>query len=343
MKKPWRDLLAPLALTLLMAPAFAAQEGGLHSFDLPGEAGRFHYYASSGSAPTVTSALVILHGHPRDARRSFDAALQAAGSAGRLPGTLIVAPLYQVPNERAGRCQSPGEPTAVPGDAVWSCSGWIAGEPSLGAHPVSAFSALDALLVELHRQWPDLRNITLVGFSAGAQMLQHSIGFAAEPPAGITLRYVIADPGSWLYFDPVRPTISATSDAYDFSIPPASAGCPGYNQWKYGTESLPAWLPRSAAQARARYAAAQVDYLEGELDGSAAKGAFYPILDKSCAAMLQGPFRLQRGVAYAAYEKALIKPVQPRRLVVVPGCGHDVRCVLNSEAAGAVLWQSPSP
>lgn len=316
---------------VLLTVAHVAGAADLRRFDLPDEAGALHYYASRPVGErSVQAALVVLHGHPRDASRSFAAGLQAARMAGRLADTLVVAPLYQV--EDARHCSSPGEPSAQPGDARWTCGSWLAGEPSLGAHPISAFAALDALVIELVRQYPGLRNVTLAGFSAGAQMLQHSVAFAAEPPVGVGLRYVIADPGSWLYFDPVRPVAQGSGFVMEL---PAQA-CAGYNAWKYGTDALPAWLPADTGQARARYAAARVDYLEGGLDNSAGQGAFYPVLDKSCAAMLQGPFRLQRGLGFLAYERAVLK-VQ-RRMLVVPGCGHRVECVLPSAEGRSLLF-----
>ena len=332
-------------------------------FALPGGAGRLHYYASRGDAGTPqagtapTAALVVMHGHPRDANRSFDAGLRAARAAGRLADTLVVAPLFQVGDADAARCRTRGVPAAASGDALWTCGGWLAGAPSLGAQPIGAFAALDALVAELHRRCPSLRTVTLAGFSAGAQMLQHGLGFAADPPAALRLRYVIADPGSWLYFDPVRP--QPQRDGQDLAweacgrgaeFPggcgfalraPDAAACPAYDRWKYGTANLPAGLRRSAAEARVRYAAADIHYLEGALDSSSDKGTFYPILDKSCAAMLQGPYRLQRGMAYAAYDRALLAPAQARQVTVVPGCAHDVGCVLPSEAARAALFPAP--
>jgi len=322
---------AACLLLMLLTVAGGACATDLRAFELPNQAGTLHYYSSRQARDAgVTSVLLVMHGHPRDADRSFAAGVQAARAAGRLQDTLVVAPLYQV--EDARHCSSPGVPTAEAGDALWTCASWLAGEPSLGAHPISAFAALDALVVELVGRYPNVRSVTLAGFSAGAQMLQHSIGFAAEPPAGIEVRYVIADPGSWLYFDPVRPL--AQGDGFVTAMPDDE--CPGYNRWKYGTDALPAWLPGNAAQARARYAAAQVDYLEGAQDSNAGRDAFYPILDKSCAAMLQGPFRLQRGLGYVAYEREVLK--LQRRLVVVPGCGHRVECVLPSVQARSVLF-----
>lgn len=342
------------------------------AFALPAGAGRMHYYTSrlpgAGQGPSPRSAIVVMHGHPRDANRSFDAALLAARRAGRLDDTLIAAPLFQVAEDRSARCRARGVPPPEAGDALWTCSSWLDGSPSQGAVPIGSFAALDALVAELVRQWPGLQTITLAGFSAGAQMLQHSVGFAGDPPAGVTLRYVIADPGSWLYFDPVRPvpTLAGNPVGWDacgggadfpagctfrFDVPSDLGACRDYDGWKYGVEALPAALGRPAAEAKARYAKAQIAYLEGERDSSAEKGAFYPILDKSCAALLQGPYRLQRGQAYLAYEQAFIPSGDSRngidrgrRLTVVPGCGHDVTCVLPSEAARASLFPAtPSP
>jgi len=341
----------------------AASSACFTGFALPGATGRLHYYASRsdagspGAGQAPTTALVVMHGHPRDANRSFEAGLRAARQAGRLGDTLVVAPLFQVGDADAARCRTRGVPAAEPGDAMWTCGSWLEGAPSLGAQPIGAFAALDALVAELHRRWPSLQSVTLAGFSAGAQMLQHGVGFAADPPAGLRLRYVIADPGSWLYFDPVRPQPQRGGQAVDWAAcgsgaafpgdcsmalqVPDAAACPGHDQWKYGTGALPPSLGRNAAQARVRYAAAEIHYLEGALDSSADKGTYYPILDKSCAALLQGPYRLQRGVAYAAYDRALLAPAQARQVTVVPGCAHDVGCVLPSDAARGVLFPAP--
>jgi len=95
----------------------------LHGFELPGSAGRLQYYSSrqAGEGDGPRAVLVVLHGHPRDAGRSFQAGLQAARAAGRLDDTLVVAPLFQVPQAQAERCRSSGEPSAQAGDALWSC------------------------------------------------------------------------------------------------------------------------------------------------------------------------------------------------------------------------------
>lgn len=327
-----------LALLLLSLPVYAHAAPVLRDFELPGQAGRMHYYASDIAEPQ--DAVLVMHGHPRDANRSFDAGERAVQEAGRAQQTLVLAPIYQVDGTQAAKCRSEGVPAAQAGDALWTCSSWLAGQPSTGDHPIGSFAALDALIAEVHRQWPSLKSLTLVGFSAGAQMLQHSVGFAADAP--LPVRYVIADPGSWLYFDPVRPTpvkgwkdCSTRDCDFKLAVPEASA-CPAYDSWKYGTQALPGHLGRTAAQARGRYAAADVSYLQGELDTGEGKGRYYGILDKGCAASLQGPYRLQRGLAYAAYDRKRLGT--QRQVTIVPGCSHDVECVVPSAAARRVLF-----
>lgn len=285
-------------------------------------AGVLHYYVSAAVAEPQ-AAVIVLHGHPRDARNTLDAAVDAVTQAGQARDTVVVAPQFQVADSGAEHCSGPGVPAAQPDDLLWTCRSWVDGAPAENAATMTSYAALDALVLHLHQQWPSLRRVTIAGFSAGAQMVQHYLAYAAAPPAELSLRYVVASPGSWLYFDALP---GAVLDA-----------CPQAGQWRYGTENAPSWLPRTAAQARAHYAAADISYLVGELDSSPAKGTFYPILDKSCAAMNQGPYRLQRAQAFVAYAARTLPTARPARLVVVPDCAHDVRCVFPAPAARQAL------
>lgn len=331
------------------------------SFEMPQRAGRVHYYASrtpaAESPAAPTRALVALHGHPRDANKTFDAALLAVQRAGAGSDTLVVAPVFQVAAADAARCSTPGVPQAQPGDLLWTCSSWLEGGPARNGAAPTSFAVMDALVEELARQWPSLRSITIAGFSAGAQMVQHYIGFAQAPAPGQTsVRYVVADPGTWLYFDPVRPQPMRAGQPVDWASCANASGplgdcslalreppgnCPAANRWKYGTDGMPASWGRTALQARQHYAAADIHYLEGERDSSDAKGTFYGILDKSCAAAAQGPYRLQRGLGYLYYDNTLLAPTARRTLQTVPGCAHDVACVFPSEAARSALLGPP--
>jgi hypothetical protein len=322
----WLLALPLSALATPPADCAAPASGACYfAFTPSGSTGNMHFYASQvPGAGGPTSALVALHGHPRDADKTFNAALAAVQRGGAAASHVVVAPVFQVRAADADKCPATGVPAAQDGDALWTCASWMAGGAARNADGLTSFAALDALVLALHQQWPSVQTITIAGFSAGAQMVQHYIGFAAVPPAGIRLRYVVADPGTWLYFDPVWPAATV-------------AACPEVQRWKYGTEGLPAQLGRSAAEARAHYAQADIHYLEGALDSSDAPGTFYKIMDKSCAAMAQGPYRLQRGLAYAAYDRSLLAPAKQRSVTTVPGCAHDVACVFPAAEARAAL------
>jgi hypothetical protein len=354
-------MVCALAQNVAAAPTACdtgASDSCYFSFKPAGQSGLMHYYASvdpasKESAASMTSVLVAMHGHPRDANKTFNAALLAVKSAGDMNRTLVIAPVYQVANTDAKKCSTKGVPTAAAGDLLWTCESWLAGGASTGSNKLSSFTAMDALIVQLRKDFPNLRTMTVAGFSAGAQMVQHYIGFAADlAEPGVKLRYVVSDPGAWLYFDQQRAQAYRggikVSWAQCFGgaqglgdcelkleVPPV--GCASMNAWKYGLEQLPKDLPRDGAQARAHYAAADISYLEGQLDSSQAKGTYYGILDKSCAANAQGPYRMQRGVIYAFYDRTLLAPDKQRKVTIVPNCAHDVACVFPGEQARAVL------
>lgn len=352
-------MMTPLILrpSSLAAATDEIDDAHYESFQPPGSAGVLHYYASrttdgNSVKPSPTDALVVIHGHPRDANKTFAAAMTAARRANHLDDTLIIAPVFQVARADELNCETKGVPKEQEGDLLWTCESWLEGGLASNDATFSSFDALDAILAEVKTRWPSLRTVTVAGFSAGAQMVQHYIGFAAAQP-GVTQRFVVADPGIWLYFDPERPHPLQQGQPADwsacnpsdvsscsFGFAPGPSDCAKIDQWKYGTEDMPTHLKRSAAEARLRYARANVQYLEGALDSGEAKGTYYRILDKSCAAEAQGPYRLQRGLAYAAYDRARLAPGQDRHVTIVPGCAHDVACVFPSDAARAALFDS---
>ncbi|MEJ7136963.1 hypothetical protein [Amphibiibacter pelophylacis] len=326
----------------------------LQRLALPGGAGDLPFYVAAVPAQTIpqtaavpVQAFIAVHGYPRDAQATLRivqaAVAKAAQAAGGKP-PLIVAPIFPVTAQDAPRCRTPGEPEALSGDAQWRCGGWLAGSRSLGgippSHGISSLAALDALVAHLARQWPSLRRITLVGFSGGAQLLQRHAALAAQAPDGVTLRWVIASPGSWLYFDAWRPDLGHVSG----QVSGDDAACPRFNHWKYGLEGLPG-LPDHLAgrDPRDQYRHASIAYLAGSLDSGPGPGTADARLDHGCEAQRQGPYRLQRAQGYQAYTRQVLRPLTPQPLTVVPGCAHSAACVLGSDQAKSVLFAADPP
>jgi hypothetical protein len=117
------------------------------------------------------------------------------------------------------------------------------------------------------------------------------------------------------------------------------ARCAGFDDWKYGLRALPAYALESAAALGERgleraYLGRDVTLLLGDEDCDPR----HPALDRSCAAMAQGPHRLARGLAYARYIDARAIAGHTHALHRIPRAGHDADAVFSSPAGLAALF-----
>ncbi|CAB3816203.1 hypothetical protein ABE599_03205 [Achromobacter mucicolens] len=287
----------------------------------------------------IKQVLIVIHGVKRDADQYFEtaAALVAADPA-RAGDTLVLAPRF------SGSIDS-----GFAGMAAWRKASWEDGQESVQAAgrpaPVASFQVLDDLLRSLNdrKRLPSLTGLVLAGHSAGAQLVHRYAVLnnldGALRRDGLTLRYVIANPSSYLYLTNERPRADGKGYApYERGI------CPTYNQYKYGTDKLPAYARETDdATLFVRYAARDVVYLLGGADNNPE----HRLLDKACGAEAQGATRLARGTGYVQYEHVLAarggKPITLRHTAFeVGGVGHDgkrmfesicgVRALLGSDA-----------
>ncbi|MQQ99399.1 hypothetical protein [Glaciimonas soli] len=333
-----------------------------------GQTNLLHFYASlpfdanTQNDSEINTVLIVMHGHPRDANLSFNAALAATVQAQKLATTLVIAPLFQVSDPT--KCHTANTPPPETNDLLWTCTSWMKGgiaKNAAVATSITSFAAMDQLVRRITQRYPTIRTVTITGFSAGAQMVQHYIAFANLADPSYSVRFVVADPGSWLYFDGNRPQPFIANQAVPWSAcelegktdfgkcdvrissiatSTTALNCPAYNHWKYGTDQIPSQLlqQRNAEEARKAYQQADVTIIEAALDNSQDRRAFYKILDKSCSAELQGPYRLQRGLAYALYDQEKFHVSHHRMMDIVPDCGHNVSCVFSSEIARKALF-----
>jgi hypothetical protein len=256
---------------------------------------------------------------------------------------LIVAPHFEALVDTDGTPCSGHQDQPGPNDLIWSCNTWSDGEAAVNAPSITSYGALDALLAAVEATFPALQRITISGFSAGGQTTQRYVAanHADRGAAGPPFRYVVGDPSSYLYFDGHRPVDAGgctPSGCPDGFILFDAGACPGFDRWKYGTESLvgaaAAFTPAQLEQA---YASRNVTYLLGMLDDAATTAADYANLDTSCSAEAQGPFRYQRGLAFVAYAASLLD-AGPQRVSTIPGCAHSPSCVFQSDAGIAAVF-----
>lgn len=293
----------------------------------PAGSGEIPIYASpswSEPLPDIRRVIIVMHGVGRDAisyLRGAEAARAEAGSSGR--ATLLIVPQVLADID----IQAHHLPPAM---LHWSPDAWSGGEPAHGPTPLSTFDVFDALLQRLADRTllPGLTEIVIAGHSAGAQVVQRYAivghGDAALAARGITLRYVVANPSSYLYFSDDRPV----------KIDPAA--CPAFDRWKYGLAGAPPYVGATAGM-ESRYATRDVTYLLGTADIDPR----HPALDKSCGAEAQGPYRLARGEAYLAYMRARHQDRLAQRIVLVPGVAHSAARMFGSPTGLAVLFDLP--
>ena len=270
----------------------------------------------------VTRAIVVFHGLQRNAGgylHDVEEARSKAGAAGSK--TLLLAPQFL--DEDDARAYK------LPADVLrWHRSTWEAGEPATHPAPISSYDAIDAILARLSDRalFPDLREIVLAGHSGGGQIVQRYavVGrqIAAVEKADIALRYVVANPSSYVYFNQYRPV---------------TGRCPEFNNWKYGLQDGPPYVGSpSAAELETTYISRHVTYLLGGDDND----SNCRDIDKFCAAELQGATRLQRGANYFKYLESRHATGLEQRVFLVPGVGHNARAMFTSVCGIDALFET---
>jgi pimeloyl-ACP methyl ester carboxylesterase len=302
------------------------------------------YYSLDGAPvevtkpqPGVVRALLIFHGKLRDAdvyNKSGLAAIKNAGAASK--GTLLITPQFLA--------QVDVDQYHLPASTLrWAADAWMGGDDAANA-AVSSFDAIDSILAQLRNKaiFPNLKSVVIAGHSGGAQVVQRYAvvghGEDALITAGIRVRYLVANPSSYVYFSPDRPMIEPGT-TFSYRVPVKT--CYGnYDKWKYGINDPPPYVDGSFTELEQRFLRRDVIYLLGTDDTD----PNHPALDKSCSGEDQGPYRFFRGKAYFRYlglrHPELSKESASQQLWFVPGVGHEGEKMLNSQCGIAALFSA---
>lgn len=274
--------------------------------------------------PGIQRVVIMVHGVDRDADVYFRVArtaLDASGTADH--ATLLIAPQF-LADVDVQTFQLP--PTVL----HWDPGNWASGQPAHGPAPLSSFDVFDAVLQRLADRalLPALTTVVVAGHSAGGQVVnRYSIvgrGEAALLARGIHVRYVVANPSSYLYLSAERPE----------RVDPAA--CPNFDHWRFGLQDAPPYVGNTAGL-ETPFAARDVVYLLGTADID----PHHPDLETSCAAEAEGAYRLVRGTNYFAYLKSRHPTAFAQRLAFVPGVAHQGGRMFNSACGLAALFDRP--
>lgn len=178
------------------------------------------YYASHNLNttynPNIRRAIFLIHGLHGNATSAYDVLADAtcrAQTLGLDPNaaqeTIVIAPKFR------STVYDDNNPA---GYHVWSGDNWSKGSESVTGSGVSSYAVIDAMIGTLTgmsrlplgstlRRFPNLEMIVIAGHSAGGQFAHR---YAATNGKGgklgdVRMRYVVANPSSYLYLDDQRP------------------------------------------------------------------------------------------------------------------------------------------
>lgn len=292
--------------------------------------------------PGVKRVVVMVHGRLRDADKYFELTMRAAKASAAGAETLIIAPQF-LNNADAARHD------VAANVARWKTEGWPGGELGKAPFAMSSFEVLDGIIAQLsdRTRFPNLERIVIAAHSGGAQFVQRYavVGRAdkvltdaglrpyadgANVPDGavsvMRIRYVVANPSSYVYFDAPRPH--------------AVTSCRDVNHWRYGFVDTVPYVQGDVKKMQARYLTRRVIYMLGDKDTDPNHSA----LDKSCMAEAQGAHRLERGNNYFAHmqKMAAAQNVSLRHTrVEIPGAAHNADRMFNSACGMSALFDAP--
>jgi hypothetical protein len=290
-------------------------------------------------SPTIERIIFVQHGAKRNADdyfRTMDSVVQPDQR------TLVIAPAFLTKTDEQGKGYA---------GPRWTASSWITGLiPSVDGQGPGTFQVYHDIIHLLQMQHPHaFRQIIFAGHSGGGQFVQR---FAVLNQIdeqlrsqGTDVRYLVANPSSYLYTRPVRPVLQKDG-SFAFAKPDlASVNCPDWNQYKYGLEQIPGRDIADSNDISKRYLNRHVTYLLGELDTDPQ----HPLLDKHCAAELQGPYRLARGLGYRAFLQQLAQQTHMagpfssgHQFIVIPRTGHDQKKMFSARCVAAILQNRPA-
>jgi pimeloyl-ACP methyl ester carboxylesterase len=279
---------------------------------------RYFGTSSLDGDAAVTRALIVVHGVLRDADYYYDTGVIAADAAHALENTLVIAPQFVERSELEGHSVSP--------QSLYWDGQWPGGSDALSPAPISTYDVFDAMIAHLsdRARFPRLREIALVGHSAGGQIVQRYavVGKAPQlnPGARVPVHLVVSNPSSYFYFTDWRP------------VP--QRGCADFNAWRYGLAGAPRYVEGTASALEARYVARHVTYLMGTADVNPNEDD----LDRSCGGEAQGRYRFERAQYYIAYIGRRHPEGTSQDFAFVRGVAHDNRRMFTSECGLAVVF-----
>ncbi|MEO7086684.1 MAG: alpha/beta fold hydrolase [Gemmatimonadaceae bacterium] len=301
-------------------------------------------YALDVPNPSITRALVMVHGAGRNADHYFETSIAAGFLAGALDNTIIIAPRFAA-----------GADKVADNEVLWPERGqnWRSGGALATNATYGSFDLVDDVLRSLanKKNFPNLTRIVVAGHSAGGQFVtRYEMSNKVHGKlGGVAVSYVVANPSSYAWPAAVRPLPTGNADPSqadkealgpngekvngDFTYGPFDAAkAPTFDKWPAGLEGRTGYTAgASDDQLKKQLVERPTTYLLGQVDVLPLGG-----FDSSPNAMAQGPTRRARGEAFFKYITETLGAKQSA--MIVPECGHNDRCIFTTNSVFPLLF-----
>jgi hypothetical protein len=283
-------------------------------------------YSLNKTNTAISTLLIYVHGLHRNAMGSFEYGEEAIRFAKAQKTTLLITPQYADEEDKENyRLDN--------SFLYWKKAAWKDGYPSISENsktqrvPLSSYEVMDSLIsaILVSGRFPNLTRIIIAGHSAGGQFADRYSATSPLPDLfnSYRFRFVVMNPSSYLYPDNLRPT-----DQGNFVVPD-STDCLEYNRYPKGLNGLnPYASATGAGRILENMLRRDIVFLLGA-DDVLTDG---PDLDVSCAANLQGKYRLVRGEYYIAHLISYPAYENKRNFSIIPGVGHEGDIIAAPEA-----------
>jgi hypothetical protein len=280
------------------------------------------YYGSRSLAEpdaAVKAVLVVIPGGETNGPVYFQAAMETTRVAGRLDDTAVITLQFQTADQNPRR------------DELYWTGAWQEGADSLEGSKTSSFAVLDEVLELASRSFPDAKSIVLAGHSSGGQIINRYVALGGPIADSDRLVFVVMNPSTYVYMDDRR-----VRDDGTFRRPVGTTtDCPGFNDWKYGIDTLPPYAAQlSLEEVHQRMFRRNVVLMPG-LDDKGPEG-----VDTNCPAMYHGVNRIERTRHYWNYIQTFPSWKQNVRLIEVPGIGHAGGEMIKSSQFRELVFQN---
>lgn len=301
-------------------PCVSGDENCLESIPITSEEGRaatFNFYRNypimndTAIWGNIKQAVFVIHGQNRDANNYFTYMTSSLNQTELLDSTLLIAPQFKN-NSQVG-----------PGELFWP-NDWRAGALSGNVSvKISTYSIMDSLfeILSNKEQFPFLEKIIITGHSSGALFTQtYALASDIETQYDLAFEYIVANSQYFYYPQDVRYNPATES----FTAPTT---CEEYNEWPFGFESPVEYVAtKNREDLNESFKNKKITYLLGTNDTQTSG----TLNTSSCAAVLLGEHRFNRGENMHLFMETIYPNDNEHQKVLVEGVGHNGNSMYTS-------------